>query len=467
MSVSDTELEAGLRALRTRADDIAPPPADLAQRTRARHRAERRSRAAWAAGGLAALIVLVGAPVASTVVLGGAETAAPAQESHLHESTSLAELPTRGSLADDADWLTGVAQLSWEGPAPEQDLPPGSVVPVHEPPVESRVVAYAGDVPGARVALVLGLDSVPLNAWFVGPEGASPDQMVLAAPPGETTWRQPLALMDVPDPASGSTTLVVVAWPGDDVTRVTGRSVDADGTTTEHREPFPTTDGAGAIALDVAPGWPLERQLWVEWDRGSYNPTLTVTPRALATERPLPEVADPRGLRTSVRDEDVRGAVEALAGHYGMPAEDLAPTLLAGAPISGGSRSSVVLVGVTFPSGATTEAQVIVWADESGSGLRSQVALLEVAPAGTALTDQVLVVPSSVPGAILLTVSGPTEAVLAEAYDPDGRLLMRLPLIDGSGTAATAANPGDATVRLFDRSGAVLAETPLTGAGGD
>jgi regulator of protease activity HflC (stomatin/prohibitin superfamily) len=54
MSVSDTELEAGLRALRTRAGHIAPPP-DLAERTRARYRAQRRSRAGWAAGGLTAL----------------------------------------------------------------------------------------------------------------------------------------------------------------------------------------------------------------------------------------------------------------------------------------------------------------------------------------------------------------------------------------------------------------------------
>jgi hypothetical protein len=291
--------------------------------------------------------------------------------------------------------------------------------------------------------------------------------MTPAAAPAETTLEQPLALMDAPDPGSQSTTLVVVSWPGDDVTRVTGRSVDAAGTSAEHREPFPTSDGAGAIALDGPPAWPLERQLWVEWDRGSYNPTLTVTDRALAVQRPTPEVADPRGLRASVRDQDVRAAVEALSGYYGLPAEELVPTLLAGSPITGGSRSSVVLVGATFPSGATTAAQVIVWDAGDGSGLRSQTALLEVAPAGTALTDRVLVVPSSVPGAILLTVSGPADAVLAEAHDPDGRLIMRLPLTDGAGTGGAAANPADAVVRFYDRSGSVLAESPLTGPGGD
>lgn len=455
MSVSDTELEAGLRALRSRADDLAPLHGDLAERTRARYRADRRSRGAWAAGGLAALIVLVGVPVASDVLLTGShpETAAPVQESALHGSTRLDELPTRGSLAGDAEWLAEMAELPWGA--------------AQEPPVESRVVAYAGDVPGARVALVLARGRSPVMAWFVGAIGASPGRMVPASPPTETTLQHPLALLDAADPASGRSTLVVVSWPGDDVTRVTGRSVEADGTSTEQREPFPTTDGAGAVTLDGPPAWPLDTQLWVEWDRGSYNPTLTVTQRALATARPLPDVADPRDLGPSVRDEDVRAAVEALSGYYGLPAEDLSPTLLAGAPITGDPRSSVVLVGATFPSGATAAAQVIVWADENGSGLRSQVALLETAPAGTALVDRVFVAPSSVPGTLLLTVSGPADAVLAEAYAPDGTLLMRLPLTDGSGTAASAGNPGDATVRLYDRSGSVLAETPLTGPVGE
>ncbi|TQN40839.1 hypothetical protein FHU33_0190 [Blastococcus colisei] len=465
MTTSDTELEAGLRSLRTRADEIAPPRSDLAQRTRERYRAERRSRAAWAAGGLAALIVLVGVPVASSMTLGGgrAETAAPSTGSSPDPLTSLARIPTRGSLAGDADWLEAVTQLSWEFTAPEPGLPPRTAVTVHDPPLDTRVVAFAGDVPGARVALVLGLDSRPLKAWFIGPVGASPDQMVLAAPPGETTWRQPLALMDAPNPASDSATLVVVAWPGDEVTLLTGRTVDAAGKTTENREPVPTTDGVGAITTPGRPGWPLEVQLWVHQDAGSYNPDLTVTDRALDRTSPLPDVADPRGLRGSVRDEDLRAAVEALAGYYGMPAGDLDPTLLAGAPITGGSRSTVVLVGATFPSGATTAAQVIIWgSDDSPSGLASQVGLTEVAPAGTDLLDRVFAVPSSVPGAILLTVSGPADAVLAEASSADGTLIMRLPLTEGAGTAAVTANPGDATVRFFDRDGSFLAETPLT-----
>ena len=64
MTISDIELEAGLRDLRGRTDHLTPAPADLAQRTRERYRAQRRTRTAIAAGGLLAVLVFVGVPVA-------------------------------------------------------------------------------------------------------------------------------------------------------------------------------------------------------------------------------------------------------------------------------------------------------------------------------------------------------------------------------------------------------------------
>ena len=112
MTISDTELEAGLRNLRTRADDIAPPPFDLAERTRERYRAQRRSRAAIGAGGLVAALVIVGVPLAASALLadgGSREMAAPSRPDYL---TSLYGTGTRGSLAGDEDWLAGVQALS-------------------------------------------------------------------------------------------------------------------------------------------------------------------------------------------------------------------------------------------------------------------------------------------------------------------------------------------------------------------
>ena len=134
--ISDTQLESGLRDLRGRADHLAPPPADLAQRTRQRYRAQRRARAALAAGALATLVVVVGVPVAASTFLGEqGRTAAPSDRPAADVVPTLAELSTRGSLAGDPAWLDAVEQLPW-----------GSA-PADEPPVTARTVAFAGDVP--------------------------------------------------------------------------------------------------------------------------------------------------------------------------------------------------------------------------------------------------------------------------------------------------------------------------------
>jgi hypothetical protein len=448
----ETRLRQGLQAA---ADDVPPAPYDLADRVRQRARTQRRTRLAAGAVGLVAAVVLVGVPVGAATLLGdrtGGQAAAPSGAAQPEAVPPLAELPTRGSLAGDAAWLAAVRALDWTS----ADSPAGTP----DPAVPDRRVAFAGDVPGARVALVLAGDSPPSAAWFVGPEGAAPGQMAPAAPPAETTERHPLALMDAPDPAADGPTLVVVAWPGDDARLLTGRTVDADGTTTEQWRTVPLTDGAGAIAAPGPATWPVEVQLRVDRTSGSYNPALTVTDRALAGHRPLPDVADPRGLRGSVRDEDLRSAVEALAGYYGLPAGDLRPTLLAAGPVDDGSPSSTALVGATFPSGATTAAQVIVW--DGGSGLTSQVALTEVAPAGPALLDRVLAAPASVPGAIVVTVSGPASAVLAEVVGTDGGRVARIPLTEGAGAAPVAAALDDVTLRLLDADGALVAEGRVT-----
>jgi hypothetical protein len=466
VTISDAELEAALRNLRIRADGIAPPPFDLPERVRDRHRSLRRREFGLAAAALSAVLVLVGVPVVASTITAGDRggIAAPSEGSEPAPVPTLAELGTRGSLAGDAAWVEAVTGLSWASTAPGTDQPSGAAVA--EPPVKSRVVAFAGDVPGARVALVLGLDSPPVDAWFIGPVGATPDQMVLASAPRETTARHPLALMDGPLSGSDGPTFVVVAWPGDEVTQLTGRHVNAAGKTTEHRETVLLTDGAGSIASPVPATWPLEVQLWVERNSGvpgSYNPQMTITDRALGANGRAVDVADPRGLRGSVRDQDVQSAVAALTGYYGMPAEEIRPTLLAGGPLGDGSPSSSVLVGVTFPSGATTAAQVTIWAIDGIPGLSSQVGLTDVAPAGTALLDRVFAVPSSVPGSLMLTVSGPTSAVRAVVHGRDGTLMVNVPLTRGAGSAAVTGDLDGATVRLFDGRGALLATAPITG----
>jgi hypothetical protein len=463
VTISDTELEAGLRDLRSRADHLAPAPADLARRTRERYRAQRRGRIALASGALVAALVVVGVPsLASTVHDGGGRTAAPATGGDPGRLPPMTDLPTRGSLENDVEWVAGARQLSWSWTAAPGTTP--------EAPVDTRKVAFAGDVQGARVALVVGGTDEPAAAWFVGPVGATPEQMALAAAPTDTIDQQPLALVDVPDPASQMRTLVVVAWPGETASLVTARSVDAAGKISVQRRPVPMTLGVGAITTDGPPAYPAETQLWVDRTvplRGSYNPTLTVSARALAAGRPVADVADPRGLRGSVSEDDLQATVAALSGYYGTPAEDVHPTLLAGGPIAPGSPHSTVLVGMTFPSGATTVALGIRWATtDDPSGSMFQIAVKnEITPAGTALLDRVFAVPCSVPGGLALTISGPSSATRVVVTGRDGTTIADTRLVRGAGVVPVSANPDRATLRFLDDTGAVLETAPITGPG--
>ena len=187
MTLSDTDLEARLRRdLRARRADAAPPaPHDLAEATRRRHRTLRRREYRLAAGRgrrgagprrrprrrldlRRRLRPRARPPDPST----GQRARAPADE------------PTRGSLADDDEWLDGVLALDWVAPSP--DRLPGHARTI-DPPVDTRHVSFAQDVPDGRVALVIGQwDNRGCAPGSSGPEDAAPDEMELAAPPSET-----------------------------------------------------------------------------------------------------------------------------------------------------------------------------------------------------------------------------------------------------------------------------------------
>src|SRR4051812_18421800 len=98
MTISDADLEHRLRDLRLRADEITPAPFDLAERTRDRHRADRRRRIALTAVGLAATLVLVGLPTVASGWTGNRSpsVAAPMHAPRLDPLPTLYETPTRG-----------------------------------------------------------------------------------------------------------------------------------------------------------------------------------------------------------------------------------------------------------------------------------------------------------------------------------------------------------------------------------
>ena len=153
-----------------------------------------------AAGGLLALVVFVGVPVAASTSPPTAARAdrAPSRARLRRPPHRLYALPTRGDLADDDEWLAAVTQLDWAS-VDASSLPAG--MPVPDPSVGSRRVAFAGDVASGRVALVLGMDGRTLaDAWFVGPEGAEPDEMALATMPGHVGPAGFLGLVDAREP---------------------------------------------------------------------------------------------------------------------------------------------------------------------------------------------------------------------------------------------------------------------------
>ncbi|MGY2001407.1 hypothetical protein [Blastococcus sp. SYSU DS1024] len=463
MTISDGELEAGLRDLRARADVTAPPPADLAGRVRARYRAQRRSRTALAAGGLVALAVVVGVPVATSGLLSvdrDGEVAVPSSPT-ADPAISLYDLPTRGSLAGDEEWLAGVRELDWVPPElADLQLP--------DPPVETRRVAWAGEVAGSRVALVLGRAEQEVlgrtgqegvvQAWFTGPRDAAPGEMVPVGAPGPAPGSEFAELFAAPYGAPEQRMVVVVGAPGDEARVLTGRTVTASADVIDEWEPVPMDEGAGALALGDSSDWPTG--LSVELSRPGQSRPLN---RASTTGEDLTrawnepvEIADPRGLRGLAHEEVLQQAAVQLAGRYGLPLRDLRPTLLAAGAVNGDPETRTLLLGLTFPSGATGAALVDYWTDSFDMAQEDSFRVT-LAPAGTPLLEQVFAVPTS----NSITISGPESGALAEIHLADGTLHTTVPLVGGAGVGPLEPPAAD-RVWILDARGALVAETPLS-----
>jgi hypothetical protein len=310
------------------------------------------------------------------------------------------------------------------------------------------------------------MDRELVQAWFTGPRGARPADMRLAVPPANGPRLQPLALLTEPDPATDRVALVVVAGPGDGADILTGREVTASGATRELVEPLPLEDGVGAMAVDgeVAFPSPIEVRIRHADQRAPAFAGLQYDDELVAAAQDPIEVADPRGMLAGVGEAELQWSVELLVAQYGLPAEKLRPTLLVGGPVGPvgpGSRTSALLVGVTFPSGATTVSLSTQWGIHE-QAMTNSTATVEPAPAGTPLLDRLIAVATS----NVVAVSGPSTGVTAQLYGADGTLVTTLPLVDGAGMgllvppSATPA-PRLSTVRVLDGQGAVVAESPV------
>src|SRR5215212_5808012 len=116
MTLSEADVEARLRDVRTRADAVPPPPPDLAETVRARYGAERgrRLRLAGACVALGLLFVAVAPRLGPGPGQDERGAVAPAPAETTGEP-ALLDVPTRGSLARASGWLADVAALDWGG----------------------------------------------------------------------------------------------------------------------------------------------------------------------------------------------------------------------------------------------------------------------------------------------------------------------------------------------------------------
>jgi hypothetical protein len=428
-------------------------PAGLAERTRALHRQRRRHQAAAVGACLAVALLFGGVPAlrAALPLTGPSDVATPPSPA-IRAGDPLPgvfDLPVRGPLAGDPGWLTAVAALDWEseGPGPLPD---------------TRRVAWAGDVGGERVALLLGRGNAraPLVAWFTGPAGAAPEQMAQATTTYQVTERTPQALIDVPAAGAGAAVLVVVGLPGDAFDLTTGTAVSPDGEETPAVRPLATEDGVAVADVDSPIGFATSLSVHVVRDgRGGETIAPTMSRTAEETARRPIEVSDPRGLLTGLDTDRVQDLARAIADRYGSERGDTPPVLLAGASLATSSPEQVVVLGATLPSGATT-AWVALTRTVGDSTTTSSTTTYAVP--GVPPLDQVLAVwlPDEV-----VAVSGPAGGVTAEVLDRAGAVLATVPLQAGAGVGPVPP-PAGASVRIRDGGGTVLAEAPLRGVDG-
>lgn len=420
--MDETELQQRLTRL---AERTAPPPrAGLTEVVVARHRRQRRQ-----AVGVAALAAAVAAVVVAVPVLTGGTSDVPTAASAAGSAAvgDVLSGPARGSLAGDAGFLEGVRQLPWTSPDFSGGIPAA--------PVDTRRVIFAGDVAGARWALVTGEVLSPEEpgdvaiAWFAGPVGAAPDQMRLDSVPYGVDPDLPLARSD------GSTgALVVLAAPGDTVEVSARPDVAADGSVSRVYEPVDAPDGVAVTALPSTTGtWAARYRV----ERAGAAVVQSTPDGVAGAQQTLADVPVDwlRGRPTPGDDPMVRSAIDGVLVETGLTAGDVTATGLWIGEVAGphDRRARVVLLAVTLPSGAVYLTAPFEWTEADGSGISGSCGT-SIEPAGVPLEQRAL-------------------AVRCDVYD-DGQA-------PGGGSSLVVLAPGSGTARVVDMTGVELADVPL------
>ncbi|WP_116450261.1 hypothetical protein [Blastococcus litoris] len=391
------------------------------------HRAQRRRRGALLA--VAACLAVLAVVVPSVWPSG---RAAPDRDVAQARAAVL-DWPTRGSLAGDEAALASVRALPWSHPQ-------------WAPAPDERRVAFLGDVPGSRRALVVGPtdDGNVTGQWFSGAVGADP--ATLAADGAVEVLDDAVSASSVIAPGD---VLVVLVAPGDGVELSERVEVGADGSVGRRFAPVEVTDGV-AVATVARPS-----------PAGSSGVVRVLHGGAVVDSRPVPvsfgidQVWEPPVLTPLDPDssapvpEAVDLALNDVLAHTGLAREDVRLDLLFSGPVPGpGGEDPVdgVVLAVTLPNGAVVVSTA--WAEMAPDGSGSAGTCgMQAHPAGTPVDRLAVGATCLVAGApgdpsVLVTYATPAfdQVDVDAAGGASGGVRAR-----GFGTVAPA--PGDGTLR--------------------
>jgi DNA-directed RNA polymerase specialized sigma24 family protein len=438
----DGELRAELTALAE--DELSPVDAgEVAGDAEKAVIARRRRRWPLAMAAAAAAIVLaVPALTAQEAPPEATETPARTRLPSAPE-VDLTELPPRGSMADDREFLAGMLQRPWESPAVVEY--PMDITTAEE----SRRVIYAGDVPSGRWALVVGrpepvgpveegiggpfMTDGLIMAWFTGPPGAAPEDMEMSTLPYEIFPGMTPALLD-----PGSGTLVVVGAPGDAVEVSERVEVNADGSDTRTWTPAEVDDGiavARVRPVDVPWTWALNYRVFRDGDVLSASSPDSIYPSSPDLDLPDLGVEYPEGTPDAAGRRAANWAAFIGLSSLGAPTDETEVTARVVEAVPDG-EGTVAMVTVTLPSGAFLVSAQWAWD------------VTEEFPGGADCGLEVR--PAQPPPDGRLLVAG------CDMYDPlDGRALGRV--------LVAAVPSGAATLRLYRGDGSFAGEREVTG----
>jgi hypothetical protein len=436
------------------AERTAPEPQDAAHLVRAlaaRSRAQHRQRLGVAAVSLAVAAVVVAVPVVLSSRGAPPSPAAPTTTTDGDVLTA----PTRGSLAGDAVFVESVRQLPWTVAA-DPDAPTAPA----EPPLESRRVVFAGDVPGGRWAAVAGADVMGAQGsdvfWFVGPPGAAADQLQPAQLSGGLRPGTPVALTD-----AGTGTLVVVGAPGDGIEVSPRQEIAADGTVGRTWEAADAPDGVAVVSLTPT-ATQYDEAIRYRVTRGGARVVTALPPGYRTGTYSLPGVSIswPRGPADASVTTVLAGTATDVLTRIGLSPDEVPFTAVWAGGVSpdGDGSARLFLLTATLPSGATyTEARLVV--DSPAGAVAGALCGSELRAAGAPLPEQTFAVRCDDLGSF--AVVGPATAKAVRVLDDAGRPVAQYDL-DG-GVALAPIQPGAAQVQTLAANGSVLDTVPVMG----